>query len=199
MRYPPGHKDKTRQRITHAAATVFRRQGFHAGGVDAVMAEAGLTAGGFYAHFKSKDHLFGEAIAAALQQVRRRRDAWAQGHEGFRRVHAVFDSYLSTQHCDAIAEGCPLPALLPEVARAPDAVRSRFQEEAERWLDEIVACMVPRRAGDRELAATWIAFASGALQLARTQPDRRRASRILRHARGQLELLISARERDHER
>ena len=198
MRYPPGHKAETRARITRAAARVFRREGFSAGGVDAVMAEAGLTAGGFYAHFESKDQLFGESLASALRQVRRWHHQWGEGHDGFDRVRAVMSRYLSTAHCDEMAQGCPLPALLPEIARASAPVQARFRDESSAWLDEIVACMKPRRPGDRDLAATWIAFASGALQLARTQPNRRRASRILRQARGQLEVLITAREGDCE-
>ena len=62
MRYTPDHKEKTRARILESAATVFRRQGYHATGVDKVMEEAGLTAGGFYAHFPSKDALLAEAL-----------------------------------------------------------------------------------------------------------------------------------------
>ena len=73
MRYPPGHKDETRRKILEAAATVFRRQGYHAGGVDQVMREAGLTAGGFYAHFPSKEALFAETLPHAAPDVGRSR------------------------------------------------------------------------------------------------------------------------------
>ncbi|MGD0042295.1 MAG: helix-turn-helix domain-containing protein, partial [Isosphaeraceae bacterium] len=57
MRYAAGHREQTRAKILRAACRVFRRQGYHAAGVDKVMEEAGLTAGGFYAHFASKEAL----------------------------------------------------------------------------------------------------------------------------------------------
>ncbi len=63
MRYAPDHKAKTRGKILAAAGRVFRRLGYHAAGVDRVMEEAGLTSGGFYAHFESKEALLAEAIA----------------------------------------------------------------------------------------------------------------------------------------
>ena len=69
MRYPKDHIQKTRQAILDAAGRGFRRLGFHGGGVDAVMAEAGLTAGGFYAHFKNKDALFSEFIRNDMEQA----------------------------------------------------------------------------------------------------------------------------------
>src|SRR5208337_3926131 len=65
MRYPAGHRERTRAKILRAACRVFRRQGYHAAGVDKVMEEAGLTAGGFYAHFASKEALLAEALAPA--------------------------------------------------------------------------------------------------------------------------------------
>ncbi len=75
MRYAPDHKEKTRARIIEAAGKVFRRQGYHATGVDKVMEEAGLTAGGFYAHFDSKQALLVEALAHAGAEMGRRREA----------------------------------------------------------------------------------------------------------------------------
>src|SRR2546426_5249569 len=82
MRYPPGHKQRTHQRILDTAAGLFRKRGYAATGVDAVMTSAGLTAGGFYAHFRSKQALLAEALELAFQ---RSRDHWRsrlQGREG---------------------------------------------------------------------------------------------------------------------
>ena len=75
MRYAADQKEKTRSRIVRAAGKVFRRQGYHAAGVDKVMAEAGLTAGGFYAHFDSKQALLAEAIEDAAVEVGERSGA----------------------------------------------------------------------------------------------------------------------------
>ena len=69
MRYPAGHKEQTRAKILQAAGKVFRREGYHAAGVDKVMEEAGLTAGGFYAHFASKEALLAETLAPAAAEA----------------------------------------------------------------------------------------------------------------------------------
>ena len=75
MRYAPDHKEKTRARILEAAGKVFRRQGYHSAGVDKVMEEAGLTAGGFYAHFDSKQALLAEAVTIAASEATRKIEA----------------------------------------------------------------------------------------------------------------------------
>src|SRR4051794_7331832 len=100
MRYGPDHKEKTRARILEAAGRVFRRRGYHASGVDKVMEEAGLTAGGFYAHFNSKEALLAAALACT--------GAWAGagaglgaglgGLSGREWVDAFLARYLSTAH-----------------------------------------------------------------------------------------------------
>ena len=92
MRYAPGQKEKTRARILEAAGKVFRRRGYHAAGVDEVMEEAGLTAGGFYAHFASKQALLAEALVQAAVETGRRRDAGLEdlpGASGSRRSSPV--------------------------------------------------------------------------------------------------------------
>ena len=79
MRYPAGHKEQTRAKIVRAAGKVFRREGYHAAGVDKVMEEAGLTAGGFYAHFKSKEALLAETLAPAASEAAVRRERSSRG------------------------------------------------------------------------------------------------------------------------
>src|SRR5688500_18168079 len=118
MRYPPGHKEKTRERILDAAATVFRRLGYQWAGVDAVMKEAGLTAGGFYAHFPSKEALFAQTLPYAMGQTRTLVGPDFDQLAGSEWVRAVAERYLSPAHRRLVDKGCPLPALLPEVARA---------------------------------------------------------------------------------
>ena len=80
MRYTAGHREQTRAKILRAAGKVFRRQGYHAAGVDKVMEEAGLTAGGFYAHFDSKEALLAELLDQAAKGEPQRRE-----HGGFDR------------------------------------------------------------------------------------------------------------------
>jgi len=123
MRYLPDHKGQTRRRILDAAAAVFRRQGYRGAGVDAVMQEAGLTAGGFYAHFPSKEALFAETLADALRQSRLFGGADFDHLAGPDWVRAVAAFYLSPAHRRLVGQGCPLPPLLAEVARASPEAR----------------------------------------------------------------------------
>src|SRR3954451_11867857 len=98
MRYPADQKQKTRQRILEAAAVVFRREGLQAGSVDKVMGEAGLTAGGFYAHFASKEALFTEMLVGAMRQARVLSGKEDEDASGVVRIRAIVARYLSPAH-----------------------------------------------------------------------------------------------------
>lgn len=139
MRYPADHKQRTRERILDAAATVFRRQGFAGGSVDEVMAEAGLTPGGFYSHFASKDLLFLESVVRALRESRIIRVSDNAGQAGPEPLRRIATRYLSPLHRKSLADGCVLPALLPELGRQPPAARQSFEET----LLEIVHGLAP--------------------------------------------------------
>src|SRR5580700_8650326 len=98
MRYSLGHKEQTRAKILQAAGKVFRREGYHAAGVDKVMEEAGLTAGGFYAHFGSKEALLAEALAPAAAEAGVPRDKDLEGITGRAWAEAFVERYLSPSH-----------------------------------------------------------------------------------------------------
>src|SRR5579859_7915807 len=135
MRYKPEHKKRTHERIVRNAARKFRAQGLSGIGVASVMKASGLTAGGFYRHFRSKDELVAEAIAQAFSDSEKvysslqnvpREDRWKE----------VVRRYLSPEHCDHPDTGCPVAALAPEIARAKLTVRKQIsglmKERAER-------------------------------------------------------------------
>ena len=139
MRYEPEHKTRTRDRIVRNAARKPRGEGLSGPGVASVMKASGLTVGGFYKHFRSKDELLADAIAegfsesgekiySSLQNVLRE-DRWRE----FVRL------YLSPEHCDHPDSGCPVAALAPEMARAKLGVRKRIsalmKERTERWVE----------------------------------------------------------------
>jgi TetR/AcrR family transcriptional repressor of nem operon len=117
MRKSPIGKAKTRQRIIEAASTLFRAHGVDAVGVDAIMHAAGLTHGGFYGHFASKEALVAEVAAYALARSAERweRVSDAEGLTG------IVDSYLDPAHVAAAERGCVLTTLGPDVARRPGA------------------------------------------------------------------------------
>jgi TetR/AcrR family transcriptional repressor of nem operon len=115
---------ETRRRIVKTAAREFRRNGIHGTGLNELMAAAGLTHGGFYRHFDSKDQLVAEACAAVMESgVGLTEDATCQGggKSGF---EAIAETYLSTDHRDNRSEGCAFAALGSELARADDDTRA---------------------------------------------------------------------------
>lgn len=117
MSYSPEHKARTRARILESAAKLFKTRGFEGAGIDAIMADAGLTRGGFYAHFKSKDDLLAEVLrnqsmVAALEAMKE------QGiDDPAERWRRILDFYLSARHRDHPEIGCMIAALAGEVPR----------------------------------------------------------------------------------
>jgi AcrR family transcriptional regulator len=182
MRYPNEHKEKTRRRILDAAAVVYRRLGYHAGSVDKVMAEAGLTPGGFYAHFRSKDELFAQTLLHALgdqEAITGKRDA---GLEGAERIRAIADRYLSPAHLRLLEQGCPMPALLSELSRGPAAARATFQSivctASGRLAPHLANAVDPTGR-----ATALLALLVGGLAMARAVADETLAEKILADCR----------------
>src|SRR5436309_12944796 len=136
MRYEPEHKTRTRDRIVRNASRKLRAEGFSGAGVASVMKASGLTVGGFYKHFRSKDELLADAIAQAFSDT----DMLYSALENVPRENRwkeLVRVYLSPEHCDHADVGCPMAALAPEIARAKPSVRKRVPGwlEAHRWLE----------------------------------------------------------------
>lgn len=172
MRYPKEHKARTRQKIVETAARQFREKGIGGVGVAELMAAAGLTHGGFYAHFASKEQLVEETcrsgIAATTELLGFRADAAPPG-EGLR---TILRSYLSRSHRDDPVRGCVIPCLAAEVARHGADTRQAFTDQL-RQLTDLLAQHLPDRpgqpAGERALALA--ASLVGAILLARAVDD----------------------------
>lgn len=125
MRYSNEHKAETRQRVLKEAAREIRAKGPEGVGVAGMMARAGLTHGGFYAHFPSKDALVAEAIGTMFDSARQRAGQ-LDGDDPHAALRAYVDFYLSPAHRDLRERGCPLPALSGDFARAEAPMRERF-------------------------------------------------------------------------
>jgi TetR/AcrR family transcriptional repressor of nem operon len=180
MRYPPDQKEKTRQRILDAAAAVFRRLGYRGAGVDAVMREAGLTAGGFYAQFPSKEALFAETLPHAMGQTRTLIGPDFDELAGQEWVRAVAARYLSPAHRRLVDRGCPLPALLPEVARAAEPSKQAFEAVLRQVASNIAAHVPPTAGGSTsDQALALLALLVGGMTLARAVADESLSDRIL--------------------
>jgi TetR/AcrR family transcriptional repressor of nem operon len=192
MRYAPGHKAKTRARILGAAAKVFRRQGYHASGVDEVMDEAGLTAGGFYAHFDSKQALLAEALTHAAAELGAEGSTKLEGRSGRDWTDAFLARYLSASHCRNAEDGCPLVALISEVAHAGAAVKSKFETIVRSVSEQLAANARPagsEATSERALAA--LALCIGGLGLARSVRDEGFAEQILEACRNQAGAILN--------
>lgn len=126
MRYPPGHKEKTRNSILHAAASAFRELGYHAAGVDEIMKRAGLTAGGFYSHFKNKEDLLAQMVEAWPQVLLEQMPEEIKRKSGTAWVIAMGEWYLSSGNRDDMDRCCPLPSLISELCRQGEAAREAY-------------------------------------------------------------------------
>ena len=126
MRYSETHKAETRERVLKEAAKEIRAKGPDNVAVAGVMARAGLTHGGFYAHFPSKDALVKEAIGAMFADARKRTERIDAAGEPRAVLRAYVDFYLSPGHRDSRDRGCPLPTLSGDFARSQPATRARF-------------------------------------------------------------------------
>jgi TetR/AcrR family transcriptional repressor of nem operon len=179
MRYGKDHKEATRRRILDAAGRRFKQDGIDGAGVAAVMADAGLTNGAFYAHFDSKENLVGEVLA---DQLRAQRESFDAEPSGPGAVEAFVRSYLSPEHRDELAEGCPSAALLDEVARRPADTRDVFTAELMRVVDDMAAALSPEAPADARVEAlTVFGFMIGTLQLARALTDGQLSEALLAH------------------
>src|SRR6187551_556680 len=119
--------DENRERVVDIAAQLFREKGFDGIGIAEVMKRAGLTHGGFYANFSSKDDLAAEACARAFA---RSAGKWEQRLDGSRgdQVASLLDSYLSDAHRDAPGTGCAMPSLAVDAGRQGRGVRRSFSD-----------------------------------------------------------------------
>jgi TetR/AcrR family transcriptional regulator, transcriptional repressor for nem operon len=180
MRYSKDHKRATRQRIVEAAGRRFKQDGIDGAGVAAVMSDAGLTNGAFYAHFTSKEDLVANVLADQLRAQRQGLDAEAPDRAG---LEAFVRAYLSPQHRDQCADGCPSAALLDEIARRPEATRQVFTNELTGVIDDIASRLDPTDVdAARTDALSVFGLMVGTLQLARALTDRDLSDQLL--ARG---------------
>jgi AcrR family transcriptional regulator len=180
MRYEKDHKQATRRRIVEAAGRRFKEDGIDGAGIATVMSDAGLTNGAFYGHFESKEDLVANVLA---DQLRAQRESFETGVSNRAGLEAFIRSYLSSEHRDQSAEGCPSAALLDEIVRRPTPTRRVFTNELMGVADDIAAHLNPTdMEAARVDALALFALMVGTLQLARAVTDRGLSDQLL--ARG---------------
>ncbi|WP_060905025.1 TetR/AcrR family transcriptional regulator [Streptomyces scabiei] len=187
-RYSKEHKHETRQRIIEAASRRFKQDGVDGSGIATLMADAGLTNGAFYAHFESKDDLVAHVIA---DELGRQADVLATMPQTRASLREFVREYLSPEHRDAPAVGCPSAALLDEIVRCAGPTKQAYTEAVERILDEMAARMAPRDpASGRSKALGLYTMLVGTLQLGRAVSDPKLSGEVLESGIKNAELLL---------
>ena len=176
MRYPSSHKEETRKKLVASASAIAKKGGFGTTGVDELMASIGLTGGAFYGHFPSKEALFGELVQ---QEIANSGEMLAgDGDSPPDHVTQRLRNYLSSYHALHPEEGCVLPALGPEIARADPEVRAAVEQGLKQlqksWSTRI---------GNPDAAWALLAQCVGALVLSRCVESERTRKEILASSR----------------
>jgi AcrR family transcriptional regulator len=179
---PATRKQLTHDRILDTAAGVLRHSGFHGVGVADIMKRAGLTHGGFYAHFASREALLAEALERAGHdsQARLRRSLEKGGEKGEHRFRTFVESYLSDRHLKSPESGCPVAALASEFPRQSEPVRAAAAARLESLIANVERNLPPEHAIHAPVVASLLI---GALQVARTLGDNAKGRRHLASAR----------------
>jgi TetR/AcrR family transcriptional regulator, transcriptional repressor for nem operon len=180
MPYPVGHKEQVRKTIIESARRLFNRSGFESVSVDAIMAHAGLTRGGFYSYFDSKSDLYAEVLGCFFTDPN-----WKSRWEGVDVDLASADAgpqivraYLSRQHFEDVENSCPMTALPSDVARGDESVKAAFET-----VFKAMVTLLGRdiRGSDKPREDTAMAIAAlciGGMVVARSMNDRRLADRL---------------------
>lgn len=184
MRYRPEHKVEIHQKIVKDASRRVRSEGVTGAVVSAVMQDAGLTHGGFYKHFASKDELLMESVSEAFQETADRLAQVGKQSQLETAWKAIVKAYLSLEYCDHAEYGCPLTALAPELARADKAMKTQIFEELKKYKSRMLPFMPGRRLADKERAFFSI-FSTmiGAIEIARMLPETAMREKVLATAR----------------
>src|SRR5882724_7611956 len=169
MPYPAGHRERVRKEIVDSARRLFNRSGFESVSVDSIMAQAGLTHGGFYSYFESKSDLYAEVLGCFFTDPN-----WKSRWEG---VHVdlasddagpqIVRAYLSRQHFDDVENSCPMVALPTDVRRSGRAVKSAFEAVFQAMVVALEQGMDQRSASRHSKAQAIAALCVGGLVVAR--------------------------------
>ena len=181
MPHPPEQKDESRQRIVRSARKLFNRRGFAEVTIEEIMAEAGLTRGGFYNHFGAKQELYAEAILQFGNGDAPERwqtcgfDFTARGPALAREI---VNAYLSQEHFDDRDGSCPMVGMPSDTARSGKVVRAAYQQILEMMVSAFETTVTPSEEGTREQALALAAMCVGGMVLARAVDDRQLADEL---------------------
>jgi TetR/AcrR family transcriptional regulator, transcriptional repressor for nem operon len=184
MRYSKEHKFQTHAKIVKRASVKLREKGAHGIGVADLMKEAGLTHGGFYAHFDSRDALVIEAFAHAMDRSTEKWRKLSEEAPADKRLSKIVNTYLAPDHRDDPGHGCAVPALASEIARENVKTRRAFSARMEQMIDMLADQFngMPRKAARKQAMAA-LATMMGALVMARVAGNGELSDEILKSGR----------------
>ena len=184
MRYSADHKAETHARLLRAAAAQMRKQGMDGVAVAEIMRGAGLTHGGFYAHFACKDDLIAQAVSQMFADNAARVGRWMEEVTSAERLDIFIERYLSSAHRDRPDRGCPLTTIAADVTRQSATTRQAFDAGAAGTFARMEAMIPPWISHDRAmLARSILSEMAGAVALSRAIGDPEQSERILAAAR----------------
>jgi len=180
VRYRPEHKAEVHRKIVEDASRRVRAGGLNGAAVAAVMRDTGLTHGGFYKHFESKDELLLESLSEAFRDIGETLVHVAEQSHREAPWKAIVKAYLSLEFCDHPERGCPLPALAPELTRVDKKMRGQIFPQLVSYKDRMVPFMPGRRIADKE-RAFFVIFSTmvGAMEIARMLPEPAMREKVL--------------------
>ena len=186
MGYSKAQKEKTHKRIVAIASKRFREKGLAGFGIAELMKEAGLTVGGFYKHFNSRDELVAEAVGAAFGTWQRQTDAAESGGRPLTFAELI-DDYLSEAHRKNPGAGCVFSPLAPEIARSDERTRALTSEQVRNDLELLVGLLPGKdKRAARSRAILTFSGLVGAMSLARAVSDEALSHEILKTVAGLL-------------
>jgi TetR/AcrR family transcriptional regulator, transcriptional repressor for nem operon len=190
MRKSRAEAAETRKRIVDAAAREFRRKGIHAGGLASVMAEAGLTPGGFYKHFDSKEQLITEASEAGISTVINAFEAIASRTGDEEAFKSIVESYVSVAHRDNSMGGCPLAGMGSELAHGGEETRAAATQGFNDLVDVLATSFSRSRPdGDRSEAVFALVAMIGAVTISRIITDPAASTLVLQQVKQHLKAI----------
>jgi len=184
MRYGPEHKAEIHRKIVQDASRRVRAEGLNGAAVSAVMKDSGLTHGGFYKHFGSKDDLLLASVREGFREIENTLAHAAEQLPPGKAWKAIVKTYLSLELCEHPERGCPLAALSPELARADKKMKPQIVAELVNYKSRMLPFMPGQGTADKERAFFAI-FSTmiGAVEIARILPDRAMRENVLTGAR----------------
>jgi TetR/AcrR family transcriptional repressor of nem operon len=184
MRYRPEHKAEVHKKIVKDASRRVRSEGLNGAAVAAVMRDTGLTHGGFYKHFASKDELVLESLSEAFRDIGDILVSVAEQSSSEAAWRAIVKTYLSLEFCDNTERGCPLPALAPELTRVDKKMKAQVLPQLINYKNRLLPFMPGRRTSDKERAFFQI-FSTmvGAMEIARMLPETAMREKVLASAK----------------